>query len=138
VHLTGGDEVYLGEDRGNPEAFAHMAVDVGADLVLGSGPHVLRGIEIYRGRLIAYSLGNFAGYHNFSLEGVLGESAVLHVTLAADGHFRSGRIVSVRLVGAGRPVPDSSGAAATLVAQLSRADLGVRGIRVGPGGVLIG
>jgi len=136
LHLTGGEEIYLGEDRGNPEAFAHTAVDAGADLVLGSGPHVLRGMELYHGRLIAYSLGNFAGYHNFSLEGVLGESVVLHVTLAADGEFRTGRLVSVRLEGAGQPVPDPSGAAAALVAQLSRADLGARGIRVGPGGTL--
>ena len=66
LHLTGGEETYLGEDRGNPEAFAHMAVDAGADLVLGSGPHVLRAMELYHGRLIAYSLGNFAGYHNFT------------------------------------------------------------------------
>ena len=136
LHLTGGEEIYLGEDRGNPEAFAHMAVDAGADLVLGSGPHVLRAMELYRRRLIAYSLGNFAGYHNFSLEGALGESVVLRVTLAADGRFHSGRLVSVRLEGAGQPVPDPSGAAAALVAQLSRADLGSRGIRVGPGGAL--
>src|SRR5262249_27489838 len=39
-HVTGSEEIYLGEDRGNPEQFAHMAVDAGADLVLGSGPHV--------------------------------------------------------------------------------------------------
>lgn len=136
LHLTGGDETYLGEDRGDAEAFAHMAVDAGADLVLGSGPHVLRGMELYHGRLVAYSLGNFAGYHNFSLEGVLGESAVLRVTLSADGRFKAGRIVAVRLVGAGQPVPDPSGAAARLIGQLSRADLGGRGVRVAPDGTL--
>jgi Bacterial capsule synthesis protein PGA_cap len=136
LHLTGGEETYLGEDRGNPEAFAHMAVDAGADLVLGSGPHVLRAMELYHGRLIAYSLGNFAGYHNFTLEGVLGESVVLRVTLAADGKLQRGRLVSVRLEDAGQPVPDPSGAAAALVAQLSRSDIGPRGVRVGPGGTL--
>src|SRR5204863_4928238 len=98
VHVTGAEELYLGEDRGNPEAFAHMAVDAGADLVLGSGPHVLRGMELYRGRLIAYSLGNFAGYHNFGVDGALADSAVLHVRVSRDGAFRSGRITSVRLV----------------------------------------
>ncbi|MCS0497191.1 CapA family protein [Ancylobacter sp. MQZ15Z-1] len=35
------------------------AVDVGADLVVGSHPHVLQGIEVYKGRAIFYSLGNF-------------------------------------------------------------------------------
>jgi hypothetical protein len=62
-----------------------MAIRAGADLVLGSGPHVLRGMEIYRGRLIAYSLGNFSGFHNFATSGVLGASAVLHVTVDKDG-----------------------------------------------------
>jgi poly-gamma-glutamate synthesis protein (capsule biosynthesis protein) len=37
----------------------HQAVDWGADLVLGHHPHVLQELEVYRGRLIAYSLGNF-------------------------------------------------------------------------------
>jgi len=39
---------------------AHAAVDAGADVFIGHGPHQLRGIEIYRGRPIFYSLGNFA------------------------------------------------------------------------------
>jgi poly-gamma-glutamate capsule biosynthesis protein CapA/YwtB (metallophosphatase superfamily) len=114
-----------------------MAVDAGADLVLGSGPHVLRAMEVYRGRLIAYSLGNFAGYHNFSLEGDLGESAILRVTLDADGRARSGRVTSIRLVGAGQPEVDSSGAGARLVEELSRADLGRRGARLSSTGRIL-
>lgn len=39
--------------------FAHAAIDNGADMVIGHGPHVLRGIEIYNGKPIFYSLGNF-------------------------------------------------------------------------------
>jgi poly-gamma-glutamate capsule biosynthesis protein CapA/YwtB (metallophosphatase superfamily) len=39
--------------------YAHAAVDAGADVFVGSGPHVLRGIEIYKGRVIFFSLGNF-------------------------------------------------------------------------------
>jgi poly-gamma-glutamate capsule biosynthesis protein CapA/YwtB (metallophosphatase superfamily) len=136
-HVTGGEETYLGEDRGNAEEFAHMAVEAGADLVLGSGPHVLRGIELYRGRLIAYSLGNFSGYENFSLEGVLGESAVLHVTLADDGSFRAGRIASLRLVEEGRPVPDPEAAAAATIAVLSREDFGSDGVDVSSHGRIL-
>jgi poly-gamma-glutamate capsule biosynthesis protein CapA/YwtB (metallophosphatase superfamily) len=137
-HVTGAEETYLGEDRGNPEAFARMAVRAGADLVLGSGPHVLRGMEIYRGRLIAYSLGNFSGFHNFDTSGVLGASAVLHATLDPDGAFRSGRIASVRLVEAGRPVIDPSGEGAHLIAQLSREDLGSGAVKVGSKGKILG
>ncbi|MGV1049323.1 MAG: CapA family protein [Solirubrobacterales bacterium] len=134
THVSGEEEVYLGEDRGNAEEFAHMAVQAGADLVLGSGPHVLRGMEIYRGRLIAYSLGNFSGYHNFSTEGVLGETVVLHLTMAADGAFRAGRLASVSMIEAGQPVPDPEGRGAALVGELSAEDFGSRGIEVGSDG----
>ncbi len=134
IHVTGEEETYLGEDRGNAEAFAHMAIEAGADLILGSGPHVLRGMEIYRKRLIAYSLGNFSGFHNFTLEGVLGETVVLHVTLAADGSFRAGRLASVSLIEAGQPVPDPDGAGADLVAALSKEDFGHHGVKVDSGG----
>lgn len=39
---------------------AHAAIDAGADIVVGEGPHHLRGIEIYKGKPIFYSLGNYA------------------------------------------------------------------------------
>jgi len=39
--------------------FAHKTIDFGADLIIGHHPHVLQGIEEYKGKLIAYSLGNF-------------------------------------------------------------------------------
>jgi poly-gamma-glutamate capsule biosynthesis protein CapA/YwtB (metallophosphatase superfamily) len=102
--------------------------------VLGSGPHVLRGMEFYKGRLIAYSLGDFAGYRNFSTGGLLGVSAVLRVTLDQDGRFVRGKVVSVSLVGEGQPVPDPGGNGAALIGRLSRSDLGARGIRLSAGG----
>ncbi len=43
----------------NEEIMYHRAIDAGADMVLGSGPHVLRGIEIYKGKPIFYSISNF-------------------------------------------------------------------------------
>jgi capsule synthesis protein PGA_cap len=133
-HLTGQDEIYYGENRGNPEAFARMAVDAGADLILGSGPHVLRGMEFRKGRLIAYSLGDFAGYHNFTTGGALGVSAVLRVTLDQNGRFVGGRLVPVRLVGPGQPEPDSSGAGISLIRQLSQEDLGAHAARISSSG----
>ena len=137
-HVTGEEEEYLGEDRGNPEAFAKMAIRAGADLVFGSGPHVLRGMEIYRHRLIAYSLGNFSGFHNFATEGVLGASSVLHVTVDKDGTFRSGRIASVRLVEAGQPVLDPSNEGAEIIGRLSREDLGKAAVRLDGDGRILG
>ncbi len=95
-------------------------------------------MQIYRGRLIAYSLGNFSGFHNFDTSGVLGATAVLHVTLDPGGRFRSGRIASVRMVEAGRPEPDPSGEGARIVAALSHDDFGPSGVRVGGGGKILG
>ena len=136
THVTGSEERYAGEDRGNPQAFAHAAIDAGADLVIASGPHVLRGMEFYHRHLIAYSLGNFAGYHNFSGGGNLSLSGILRVTLAEDGSFVDGRFVSTRLDGDGRPSLDSSRAGLALVAGLSRADFGRRGARFTSQGVI--
>jgi hypothetical protein len=136
LHLTGQDEIYGGENRGNPEAFARMAVDAGADLIIGYSPHVLRAMEIYHHRLIAYSLGNFAGYHNFGLDGDLALSGILHVKMAADGRFQSGRFVSTVLAGPGQPELDPSGRGAALIEQLSREDLGARGAHLSASGVI--
>jgi hypothetical protein len=136
LHVPRGREVFLGEDRGDGRAFSHAVIDAGASLVVGSGPHVVRGLEWYRGRLIAYSTGNFAGYHNFSMGGPLALSAILRVRLAADGSFLDGRWIPLRLVGAGLPQPDPSGASVRLAAQLSREDFGAAGARLAADGTL--
>jgi poly-gamma-glutamate capsule biosynthesis protein CapA/YwtB (metallophosphatase superfamily) len=133
-HVTGREEIYLGEDRGNPEAFAHMAIDAGASLVIASGPHVLRGLQFYHGQLIAYSLGNFAGYGNFSIHGTMTMSAILRVTLSASGRFERARLHPVEFAGTGRPVP--GGGAISFVARLSSADFGASGARIHSSGVI--
>jgi poly-gamma-glutamate capsule biosynthesis protein CapA/YwtB (metallophosphatase superfamily) len=135
-HVSRGTERFLGENRGDPVRFAHAVVDAGADLVVGSGPHVLRGMEWYKGRLIAYSLGNFAGYDVFALGGPLSTSGILRVTLDGAGRFETGRLVPTRMVGAGLPALDPAEAAHGLVRTLSRADFGARGAKVSPDGLL--
>ena len=123
MRVPHGRETYLGEDRGDLRAFARRAVDAGADLVLGSGPHVLRGLEIYRDRLVAYSLANFAGGGKLSTRGVRAHTGVLQVCLdAATGGFLSGRWVPFRLDDAGIPHPDPGGAAVETVRTLSLLD----------------
>jgi capsule synthesis protein PGA_cap len=133
-HVTGHEETFVGEDRGNPEAFAHQAIDSGASLVIASGPHVLRGMQFYRGHLIAYSLGNFAGYGNFGSGGNLSLSAILHVTLSARGQFEQGRLYPLQLSGQGQPIP--GGDATAFVAQLSQADFGSTAARISSRGVI--
>ncbi len=135
-HVRPGTETFLGENRGDPLAFAHAVVDAGADLVVGSGPHVLRGMEWYRGRLIAYSLGNFGGYGAFALGGPLAVTAILRVELGGDGRVVSARLVAARLVGAGIPELDPEGTAYRLVRALSRADFGSAGATISPTGLI--
>ena len=136
-HVPSATEFYLGENRGNARAFAHAVVDAGADLLVGSGPHVLRGMEWYRGRLIAYSLGNFLGCHTLSTAGDLALSGVLHVTLNANGSWVRGDLVPIRLVGCGVPERDPAEASHGVVRELSRDDFGRRGMRVTRTGVLL-
>ena len=133
-HVTGREEIYLGEDRGNAEAFAHMAIDAGASLVIASGPHVLRGMQFYRGHLIAYSLGNFASYGDFSTEGDLDMSMILRVTLSSAGKFERARIYPIQFTGEGQPVP--GGGAIPFVAQLAADDFGSTAARSQPSGVI--
>jgi len=123
-HVTGAEETYVGEDRGNAKAFAHAAIDDGADLVIASGPHVLRGMEFYNRHLIDYSMGDFASYNDYSASGDLDLSGILKVTLDPNTGFVSGQFISVVLTAAGRPSVDPSGTAATFVNHLSAADFG--------------
>ncbi len=124
THVPKTMERAFGEDRGDVYAFAHATVDAGADLVLGHGPHVVRGMEIYRGRLIAYSLGNFSAWHGFNLHGPLGLSLILNVTLAINGVVTAAEINPVVLEDPGVPTPDLQGRAVDIVRRLSQEDLG--------------
>ncbi|GAA3384519.1 CapA family protein [Cryptosporangium minutisporangium] len=136
THVRPGPETFLDEQRGDPIRFAHAVVDAGADLVVGHGPHVLRGMEFYRGRLIAYSTGNFAGYRTLSTAGPLGVGGVVRVELRADGSWVGGTLVSTRLVRGGLPARDPERRALTLVRRVSAADFGQTAVRLGPGGTL--
>jgi hypothetical protein len=92
-------------------------------------------MEVYNGRLIAYSLGNFAGYGKaFNLTGPLSESMVLRATLAPDGAFQSGRIVPTVLTGSGLPAP--GGEAIATVGRLSQEDFGASAPTIGGDGVI--
>ncbi|MEP7246636.1 MAG: CapA family protein [Gammaproteobacteria bacterium] len=112
-------EIYAGEDRGDVVEFAHTVIDAGADLVLGHGPHVLRPIELYRDRLIAYSLGNFATYYGISVNGIRGIAGVLVARIADDGRFIDARFEpTVQLRPAG-PTLDPARRAVTQLRDLT-------------------
>jgi Bacterial capsule synthesis protein PGA_cap len=135
-HVAAGDEKFLGEDRGDLRKFAHAAVDAGAQLVLGSGPHVVRAMEVYHGKLIAYSLGNFATYGPFNLNGENGISMVLEAHLLPDGDFLRGQIFPVKQEKPGGPKLDPELRIVPILRALSHTDFPATGVVAGPRGEL--
>ena len=99
-------EIFAGEDRGNVVEFARSMVDAGADVVIGHGPHVVRAMELYRDRFIAYSLGNFATYYGISVEGNRGIAPILLLTLDDDGRFVSGQVEATTQIRPAGPTLD--------------------------------
>jgi poly-gamma-glutamate capsule biosynthesis protein CapA/YwtB (metallophosphatase superfamily) len=135
-HVPPGTETFLGENRGDLRRFTHAAIDAGAQLVLGSGPHVVRGMEIYKGKLIAYSLGNFATYGPFNMNGETGLSTILEAHLGPDGSFLGGCAYPVKQIKPGGPKFDSDMKILPILRSLSETDFGVNSVRVGPQGEL--
>lgn len=122
VHVAKGAEKFVGENRGNVTAFSHAVIDAGADLVLGHGPHVPRAVEIYKGHLIAYSLGNFWTYSGVMNYAVSGLGPVVEAWLAPDGSLAGFSLVSTRQAGLGVPRLDPLDEAGRYVLYLTRTD----------------
>lgn len=95
-HVTRKNEIFYGENRGNVFEFSRLAIDYGADIVFGQGPHVTRAIELYKNKFISYSAGNFATYGNFNLKGVSGIAPIFKIKVDAQGNFISGEIIPIK------------------------------------------
>lgn len=129
-HLPYGTETFLGENRGSLRELAHYCIDNGADLVYGHGPHVVRAVEVYGGRFIVYSLGNFCTPYGISLTGISGFSPVVEIQVGGDGSFRQGQIHSfIQTKGVG-PRHDPQGSVAREIKQLTEADIQSSPIRI--------
>ena len=124
LHVPAGMETYYGEQRGDLRKFSRAVIDAGADLVIGHGPHVPRGLELYRERLVAYSLGNFATHWGISVSGNKGLAPVLGVTLAPDGRFLEGELLSAVQRRPDGVFPDANAQALELMWKLTLEDFG--------------
>lgn len=109
------------EKRGNVRQFARACIEAGADLVIGHGTHFLRQVEIYRRRVILYSLGNFI----FDYPGVEHRpplpTAVITLTLDRRGRLTRGRVHSY-IFSQGLPVRDKKQRAYRLLLHLAGKD----------------
>lgn len=122
--LPHGTERYLGDNRGNVRRFARLCIDRGADVVYGHGPHVVRAIEVYRGHLIAYSLGNFCTPCGISVAGKCGLAPLLTATVnRSTGRLVRGRIHSMVQGWGTGPRLDPQHRAAREIAALTEADI---------------
>ncbi|NQV29285.1 MAG: CapA family protein [Candidatus Marinimicrobia bacterium] len=137
MSLSESAEYYLGENRGDVIKFSRLMIDSGADLILGHGPHVARAMELYKGKLIAFSLANFATYGRFNLQLERRFGAILELELTRNGELQSARIISIEQKYWGVPFVDGEHRFAHLVDSLSNADLPLSGARFSENGYLI-
>lgn len=124
--ITRKTEHFVGENRGNPYAFARLAIDAGADIVFGHGPHVARAIDLYKGKFIAYSLGNFATSTSVNITGVSGYAPIIKIKTNKNGDFLEGQIYSAIQQGpdgARRPLLDTTGACISEIKKLTEKDI---------------
>lgn len=120
-HLPKEDEIFLEFNRGNMYAAAHHCIDAGADLIIGTGPHVSRALELYKGSLIMYSLGNFCTY-GFRLNEYTGYAPLMRVGLSPSGEFLAAQIIPIKQIGRGLPRYDSTALAIKHLQELTQAD----------------
>ncbi|WP_339384380.1 CapA family protein [Microcoleus sp. LEGE 07076] len=130
-------EFFYGENRGNMVLFSRTMIDAGADLILGHGPHVTRALELYKGKLIAYSLGNFMGYRTLSTAGALGQSLILDVKMNPQGDFVSGKIIPVELDSKGIPSVDKDFRSVGLIRRLTHSDFPNTGLTIDDKGQIL-
>ncbi len=135
-HVTGNKEYFLGELRGNVFEFAHSVIDAGASVVFGHGPHVPRAVELYKGKFISYSLGNFCTYAKFGLSGVLGIAPIMKVFTDKKGDFLKGTIIPIKQIKRGIPVYDNSKSVIKIIRDLTNTDFPESGIQIDDDGMI--
>lgn len=121
-HVKRKMEYFYGEKRGDVYDFAHKAIDAGADIVIGHGPHVTRGSELYNKKLIMYSLGNFCTYGQFSLNGPNAVAPIIQAQLDGNGDFLQAKVISIKQTKSGGPFQDKEGTAFKYLKNLSKTD----------------
>ena len=135
-HVPRATETYYGENRGDVYTFSHALIDAGADVIFGHGPHVTRAMELYKDRLICYSLGNFCTYGRFNVRGVNGIAPMVKVTLDAEGAFQEGMVTPIFQMKTHGPKVDDQRRAIAVLRELTEADFPETPLVIGDDGRL--
>lgn len=122
-HLPDSAEVVWGENRGHLRRFTHQCIDWGADVVYGHGPHVVRAMEVYNGRFIAYSLGNFATPTGIGTAGLNGYAPLVTLRVLPGGKMADGQIHGFVQQPLRGPRRDTKGVVINEIRTLTREDI---------------
>jgi hypothetical protein len=135
-HVPRKNEIYFGENRGDVYKFAHALIDAGADIIFGHGPHVTRGIEVYKERFISYSLGNFCTYRGISVNGINGLAPIVKVTTDKHGEFYFGEITpTIQSYDTGVRI-DANKQVIKIMQELSKKDFPESPVRIDDNGLI--
>ena len=135
-HITRKTETFYGENRGNVYKFAHAVIDAGADVVFGHGPHVVRAVELYKNRFIAYSLGNFCTYGRFNLSGLAGIAPIIKVKMTKSGEFVNAQIIAAKQHGLGGSKLDKNNRAIKKIQNLTKTDFPKTNLQIADNGLI--
>lgn len=119
--IPSGEEYFDGQKRGDVVKFSHACIDAGADLVLGHGPHVLRKVELYKNKLILYSLGNFIFDYPGAEKSRFSPGIAMKIYLKGNGDFKKAECMSYALI-QGVPHNDIRQRAYALIQRLSQVE----------------
>lgn len=135
-HVLRAHEIFYGEDRGDVYEFAHTLIDEGADIIFGHGPHVTRGVEVYKKRFIAYSLGNFCTYKGINVSGINGLAPIMKVFTDPAGEFISGEIIPTTQSFETGVQIDPSKSVIKIIQELSKKDFPESRIQIDDNGII--
>ncbi|MDR0865493.1 MAG: CapA family protein [Candidatus Symbiothrix sp.] len=127
-------EWYIDANAGDIREFAHAVIDAGADLVFGHGPHLVRAVELYNDRFIAYSLGNFCSADKIGVKGVNGYAPIIKVFTNKKGVFLQGQIYSALQKDKSGPVLDDQNTVAQEIKHLTQLDFPLTALSISKDG----
>ncbi|MBD3362799.1 CapA family protein [Candidatus Dojkabacteria bacterium] len=93
---------YSREFSGDQQIKAQKMIDAGADLIVGAHPHVIQGFEVYEGKYIYYSLGNFAFDQMPHRGDGSGKGNMLEMSIEGNGNYQT-RLIPIQLTNEGLP-----------------------------------
>ncbi|MBT1697800.1 CapA family protein [Fulvivirgaceae bacterium PWU4] len=135
-HVPRTNELFHGENRGDVYKFSHTLIDAGADIIFGHGPHVTRGVEVYKERFIAYSLGNFCTYRGISVNGINGLAPIIKVYTDVAGKFYYAQITpTIQTYGTGVKI-DSEKLVIKIIQDLSKKDFPESPVQIDDNGLI--